>query len=267
MVPGMVSHFWFTPTRAGKYEVLCAEFCGVGHFNMRGTVIVEPPEQFDQWLATQQTFAQSLVATSPAGKDDQVEQGRKLAESQGCHACHSQDGSKSIGPGWKDLYGSMAELADGSSVKVDDAYIRESILDPRAKLVRGYPPVMVAYTFTDVEVGALTAYIRSLSAAGQETKSAAGPEQGQQLAASLGCLACHSLDGSKGIGPTWKGLYGSTVTLADGSQVKADDDYLRESVLNPGARMVKGYPPVMPTFTPSDQDMATLIAFIRSMAE
>ncbi|MNM66828.1 Alternative cytochrome c oxidase subunit 2 [compost metagenome] len=269
MVPGMVSHFWFTPNKLGEYEVLCAEFCGVGHYNMRGKLLVETPEAFDKWLAQQPTFAQTLTATPPSAGGELAEKGRKLAEANGCHACHSQDGSKGIGPGWKDLYGETVELADGSSVKADDAYIRESILDPKAKLVKGYPPVMVTYTFSDDEVAALIAYIKSLSAAGQDTAAAgaAAPASGQQLAQSLGCLACHSLDGSKGIGPSWQGLYGKTVTLADGSEVKADDSYIRDSVLRPSAQIVKGYPPVMPAFTPNDQDLESLVAFIRSLAE
>lgn len=271
MVPGMVSHFWFTPTVAGQYEILCAEFCGVGHFNMRGMMRVEPVQAFDQWLAAQPTFAQTLAS---AGKSDQgglAEKGRQLAETHGCRACHSQDGSESLGPGWQDLYGREEKMADGSSVKADEAYLRESILDPRAKLVQGFPPVMVPYTFTQDELAALVAFIQSLSAAGQSAQGASGAGgdavgQGQRLAQSLGCLACHSLDGSKGVGPSWQGLYGHRVTLADGSQVEADDAYLEESVRAPAAKLVQGFAPVMPAFTPSDQELAALIAFIKSRA-
>ncbi|OWJ93242.1 cytochrome B [Pseudomonas sp. A46] len=269
MVPGMVSHFWFTPTLAGEYEILCAEFCGVGHFNMRGKLQVEPAPAFEQWLATQPTFAQLLASAGAPSQGGLIERGRQLADTHGCPACHSQDGSQSLGPGWKDLYGREVQLADGTRLKADAAYLRESILDPRARLVQGYPPVMVPYTFSQDELAALVAFIQSLSAVGQQESGGAGNlvEQGEKLAQSLGCLACHSLDGSKGVGPSWKGLYGHPVTLADGSQVEADAAYLRESVLAPAARLVQGYSPLMPAFTPSDTELDALIAFIRSRAD
>ncbi|MCP1481426.1 cytochrome c oxidase subunit 2 [Pseudomonas chlororaphis] len=271
MVPGMVSHFWFTPTRLGKFEVLCAEYCGVGHFNMRGHLVVEEQGAFDQWFASQPTFAQTLMNVATPSRDSLLEKGRQLVESHGCHACHSQDGSTSLGPGWKDLYGRSEQLADGTRVQVDEAYLKESILEPQARLVQGYPPVMVAYTFSQDELAAVVAFIKSLSAAGQKEQGPADAQdelaaQGQRLAESLGCLACHSVDGSQGIGPGWQGLYGKTQTLADGSQIKVDEGYLKDSVRHPGAAIVKGYAAVMPTFTPNDKELDALIAFIKSKA-
>ncbi|EJM82101.1 heme/copper-type cytochrome/quinol oxidase, subunit 2 [Pseudomonas sp. GM74] len=275
MVPGMVSYFWFTPTKTGKYEVLCAEFCGVGHYNMRGHMIVEEQGVFDQWLKGQPTFAQTLTTAAKPGRDSVVEKGRQLVEQLGCKACHSQDGGASLGPGWKGLYGSVEQLADGTSVQVDEAYLKESILDPKARLVQGYPPVMVAYTLKDDELGAVIALIKSLGAAGQgdepSTGEASSPgedlvAQGQRLAGSLGCLACHSVDGNKGVGPTWQGLYGKTETLADDTSVKVDEGYLKDSVLHPNAKIVKGFAAVMPTLAASDEELNALIAFIKSKA-
>ena len=270
MVPGMVSYFWFTPTKTGNYEVLCAEFCGVGHYNMRGHMIVEEQGVFDQWLNSQPTFAQTLATAAKPSQDSVLEKGRLLVEQHGCKACHSQDGSASLGPGWKGLYGRTEQLADGTGVLVDEAYLKESILDPKARLVQGYPPVMVAYTLNDDELGAIVALIKSLGAE-PSASEAPGPgddlaAQGQRLAESLGCLACHSVDGSKGVGPSWQGLYGETVTLADGTSIKADEGYIKDSILNPGAKIVKGYAAVMPAFTPSDQELNALIAFIKSKA-
>lgn len=270
MVPGMVSYFWFTPTKAGKYEIICAEYCGVGHYNMRGHMIVDEQGAFDQWLSSQPTFAQTLAAAAKPSRDSQLEKGRLLVEKYGCNACHSQDGSASLGPGWKGLYGRAEQLADGTSVQVDEAYLKAAILDPKARRVQGYPPVMVAYTLNDDELGALVALIKSLGTARQgDELSAPGEDlaaQGQQLAKSFGCLACHSVDGSKGIGPSWQGLYGKTETLEDGTRIKVDEDYIKESVLKPNAKIVKGYAPIMPTFTPSDKELSALIAFIKSKA-
>jgi cytochrome c oxidase subunit 2 len=274
MVPGMVSYFWFTPTVIGKYEILCAEYCGVGHYNMRGYMIVEDRTAFEQWLNSQPTFAQTLTTAAKPSRDSVLEKGRQLVEKLGCSACHSQDGTASLGPGWKGLYGRTEQLADGTSVLVDEAYVKESILDPKARLVQGYPPVMVAYTLTEDELGAVVALIKSLGVAQQEPSTGekldGGDDlatQGQRLAQSLGCLACHSVDGSKGVGPSWQGLYNEPVTLADGSTIKADEGYIKESVLNPGAKIVKGYAAIMPAFTPSDQELNALIAFIKSKAK
>ncbi|MCY1434651.1 cytochrome c oxidase subunit II [compost metagenome] len=275
MVPGMVSYFWFTPTKTGKYEVLCAEFCGIGHYNMRGHMIVQEQEAFNQWLSSQPTFAQTVATTARPSRDSVLEKGRQLVENLGCSACHSQDGSSSLGPGWKGLYGRTEQLADGSSVQVDEAYLKESILDPKARLVQGYPPIMVAYTLSEDELGAVVALIKSLGAAQQvdepSASLASGPgddlaAQGQRLAESLGCVACHSVDGSQGVGPSWQGLYGKTQTLADGTSIKVDEGYIKDSVLKPSAMIVKGYAAVMPAYAPSEKELSALIAFIKSKA-
>jgi cytochrome c oxidase subunit 2 len=268
MVPGLVSYFWFTPTTTGSYEILCAEFCGLGHYNMRGRMIVEAPEAFAQWLERQPTFAQTLEQTAQrAGLDPAVERGRALAQQHGCIACHSLDGSKSLGPGWQGLYGSLETLADGSQVRVDDNYLKESILQPGARMVQGYAPVMVPYLLEDTDLEALIALIRSL---GPETSDAAPDSwvsDGQQLAETLGCLACHSLDGSRGIGPSWKGLYGRTEPLADGSEIQVDDAYVRESIVSPAAQTVKGYASVMPAYSLNDTQLRALGAFIAAQAD
>ena len=91
-------------------------------------------------------------------------------------------------------------------------------------------------------------------------------EKGKQLASQ--CLACHSVDGSTIVGPTWKGLYGREVTLEDGSTVIADDAYLAQSIRDPNSQIVQGFPPAMPPFAYlSDQDIADLIAYIKSLDE
>jgi len=94
--------------------------------------------------------------------------------------------------------------------------------------------------------------------------------EGEQVASSRGCVSCHSTDGSKSVGPTWEGLYGSAVKLSDGTTVKADDAYLQESMRDPSAKTVKGFPAgtmerVIPKGSLSDEDVAALIAYIRSL--
>lgn len=93
-------------------------------------------------------------------------------------------------------------------------------------------------------------------------------DRGRQLAESNACLACHSISGEVLTGPTWLNLFGKTETLEDGSQVVVDEEYIRESIRNPAAKVVKGFPAVMPSFSAlSDQDIDAIIAFIKSLSE
>ncbi|WPH13931.1 cytochrome c oxidase subunit II [Variovorax paradoxus] len=164
IVPGQVSRFWFTPTVAGRYEALCAQLCGVGHSNMRGYVVVEDPASYKAWHAALPTFAKSQAKApeAPAGGDARVRQGHALADSKGCVACHTIDGSPRVGPTWKGLYGKTETMADGSTALVDEAFLRSFIRDPQARHVKGFPPVMPKVELTEEELAALVAYIQSL---------------------------------------------------------------------------------------------------------
>lgn len=88
---------------------------------------------------------------------------------------------------------------------------------------------------------------------------------GEKVAASMGCRACHSVDGRKGVGPTWEGLYGSEVTLKDGSTVTADDEYLRRAIVDPSADKVEGYSTPMPTVKLTDEQVDQLVTYIREL--
>ncbi|MCC6935428.1 MAG: c-type cytochrome [Thermomicrobiales bacterium] len=105
----------------------------------------------------------------------------------------------------------------------------------------------------------------------QQNPSTGGGEegQGQQLASSLGCTGCHTVDGSAGVGPTWQGLYGHNVTFTDGSSATVDDAYITESILDPNAKVVEGFQPLMPSFEGrvTDADIQAIIAYIKSLSE
>ncbi|MBE7470869.1 MAG: cytochrome c oxidase subunit II [Anaerolineae bacterium] len=157
-VPGMVKVLRITPTRLGTYKTRCAELCGLSHAYMLGNVNVMEPAEFEQWLNQQQ---QELTAaeTAPA------ERGAKVAELQGCLACHSLDGSQLVGPSWQGIYGSEHTLADGTTVKVDEAYLHQSIVDPNSQLVAGFPPNLMPATYkalSEEDISALLAFIKSL---------------------------------------------------------------------------------------------------------
>jgi len=100
----------------------------------------------------------------------------------------------------------------------------------------------------------------------QEATAAQTPEdRGQLLAAANGCQACHSLDGSELIGPTWRGLFGRTETLSDGSTVTVDEAYITESIREPQTKLVQGFPPTMPAYTFTDEEVADMIAYIKTL--
>lgn len=170
IVPGQVSTFWFMPTVLGRYEAMCAQLCGVGHSNMRGYVVVEDEAAFQSWLKAQPTLAMAMAgasraaaATPVAGADAQVAQGQALAQSKGCVACHSVDGSPRVGPTWKGLHGKTETMKDGSTAQVDELYLRSFIRNPQARGVKGFAPVMPRIELSDDELAALVAYIQSLA--------------------------------------------------------------------------------------------------------
>ena len=162
-VPGMITYFWFEPTKLGEYEILCAELCGKGHYTMRGWVKIVGQEDFDAWLAAQPTWAQMKAGVTPKAYSALARRGRDVAETNGCFACHSLDGSQVVGPTWQGVWGEQTPLADGSSVIVDESYVLESVREPAAKLVEGFAPVMIAYdaeTISDNDLAALVAFLR-----------------------------------------------------------------------------------------------------------
>jgi cytochrome c oxidase subunit 2 len=170
IVPGQVSWFWFTPTRPGRFESMCAQLCGVGHPAMRGVVIVEDAAAWQAWLKQQPTFATTMAKTDVATKSgplDVIARGRSLAQSKGCVACHTVDGQPGVGPTWKGLFGKTETFSDGSTAHVDEAYLREFIRNPKARNVKGFAPVMPQIELTPDELDALVAYIKTQGAAPQ----------------------------------------------------------------------------------------------------
>ena len=160
IVPGQVAWFWFTPTKTGRFEAMCAQLCGVGHSAMRGFVVVEDAAAFTAWQQALPTFA-ALRAPAAAGGSP-AERGRGLAQAKGCVACHTVDGSRGVGPTWKGVYGKTETLEGGATAKVDEKFLREFIRDPAARPVAGFPAVMPRIELADDELDAVVAYIRSL---------------------------------------------------------------------------------------------------------
>lgn len=157
VVPGMKNHAWFVAEKAGSYDLFCSQYCGIGHSAMITTVEALPAAEFAVWLAQK---------GSPAGAGAEKPDGARLAQEKGCRACHSLDGSRGVGPTFKGLYNRQTKvLQNGKAamVTVDDAYLRESIRSPNAKIVDGFQPIMPAFSdLTDAEVEALVEYIEEV---------------------------------------------------------------------------------------------------------
>ncbi|MBR9917290.1 cytochrome c oxidase subunit II [bacterium] len=154
VVPGRYTYVWFEAEEAGESIVFCTEYCGTGHSDMLAKVIVHTEEDFQTWLEKNG----GGVSGTP------VEQGEQLVQLQGCTTCHSDDGSRLIGPSFKGLWESEETLTDGSTVTVDENYLRESILNPGAKIVESYDNVMTPYEgrISDDEITNIIEYLKTL---------------------------------------------------------------------------------------------------------
>ena len=156
VIPGRYTTTWFESNTPGDYTLFCAEYCGTQHSNMLAKVVVHPSGEFEPWLENAGNFMEKMTP---------VEAGEILYTRRGCAQCHSIDDSAKTGPTFLDVYGTEQAMVDGSTITVDENYIRESILEPQAKVRAGYKPVMPTYQgqLKDEEISALIAYIKSLA--------------------------------------------------------------------------------------------------------
>jgi cytochrome c oxidase subunit II len=152
VIPGRYNVLWFRPTKVGRYHFYCQQYCGTNHARMVGWVTVMEPTEYAQWLSGSSESVENPVVA-----------GEKLFAERACITCHLADGSGRA-PSLNGVYENKVLLADGSVVTADDAYIRESILQPAAKIVAGYQPVMPSFQgqLTEEQIIDLLAYVKSL---------------------------------------------------------------------------------------------------------
>jgi len=156
VMPGHYNSLWFTATKPGRYHLFCTEYCGNQHAGMIGWVDVLEPREYANW------------ASGGGAQGSLAEQGEKLFQQNGCATCHLLD-QQGRCPILRGLYNKPVQLNDGRTVLADDAYLRESILDPNAKIVAGFEPnVMPNFKgqLSEENVIQLIAYIKSLSPGG-----------------------------------------------------------------------------------------------------
>lgn len=160
-IPGRYTQLWFEATKTGTYHIFCTEYCGTNHSGMIGSVVVMEPAEYQAWLAgggTEGTLA---------------ERGERLFSELACNTCHLDNG-KGRGPSLQNIVGKPVELADGSTTVVDEGYLRESIINSQAKIVKGFQPLMPAFQglVSEDNLVALVEYVKTLSPTATTTAAA-----------------------------------------------------------------------------------------------
>jgi cytochrome c oxidase subunit II len=158
VLPGRYVSIWFEPTKPGRYHLFCAEYCGTRHSGMIGEVVVMEPNEYETWLS------------GGAAEGSLASVGAKLFQELACNTCHRPD-AQGRGPVLDGLFGKTVTLQGGETVTADEAYVRESILMPSAKITAGFQPIMPTFQglVTEEQLLALIEYIKSLQAQPQVT--------------------------------------------------------------------------------------------------
>lgn len=163
-VPGVLANEKVTFSKPGTYEIFCHEYCGSAHHNMMAVIEVKDNIQ----TAKAAGLPQDALATAANSADGSVlseaaQKGMKLATEKGCMACHSVDGTRVVGPSFKGIYMKQEALTDGSTITVDDAYLKESIKDPDAKVAQGYNKgLMPKLPLSEEEINLVIEWIKTV---------------------------------------------------------------------------------------------------------
>lgn len=153
VIPGRYTALWFRPEMEGSFQVFCAEYCGDSHSGMLAKINVVSREKFDEWLTTE-----PYKGLTP------VQIGQKVYTTR-CLVCHGLNkDEKKTGPTFYGLFGRTEELEGGGSVTVDENYVRESIVNPNAKIVKGYPPAMPTFAgqLDETEIMGVIEYLKTV---------------------------------------------------------------------------------------------------------
>src|SRR5580658_3943655 len=151
VLPGRYTVAWFRATKPGTYHLFCSQYCGTQHSGMIGSIIVQEPAQYEAWMNGGTTGP--LSAT-----------GEKIFAELGCATCHRSD-SQGRGPNLQGVFGKPVQLEDGRTVTADENYLRQCILDPGSKRLKGFQPIMPTFQglVSEEQLNALIAYVKSIS--------------------------------------------------------------------------------------------------------
>lgn len=260
IVPGQITKLWFNANTKGKFDILCAEYCGTRHSYMRSFVNVVSKDEF-------KTFITPPLKEVPKTALD-------IFNENGCTSCHTLDGTPLVGPSFKDIFNKEVSVTTNGVKRVlkrDETYLRNAILEPNKDVVENFFPNMMPSfkgQIKDKDLDTVINYFKGIKA--QPKKEEVKKLDGFELINNNGCLGCHSIDGSKIVGPSFKDIYKRKTKVVRGSktvEVIADEFYLKNSILNPKADVVESYPNIMPTFKNvlTEQETDEIIKYLKTV--
>lgn len=150
-VPGLKTHMWFSANSTGTFDIFCTEYCGLEHSHMLSKLIVMPASDFQAWYQGKEAVKKN--------------KGLELLQSKGCLGCHTTDGTPKVGPTLKGLYGKEVTVMTGGkerTIIADEKYLKRSVLQPGADIVKGYQPIMPVMPVTEQELGEMIEHIEAL---------------------------------------------------------------------------------------------------------
>lgn len=165
VVPGLNTKIWFQAVQSGEFVIYCTEYCGKDHSGMLGKVAVLESSQYADWKTAKVAELKTALSNALKGPKDEkalIAEGQSLFTSKGCMACHDMKGIRKVGPPLNGLLAKGKEQTTAGEVVIDNAYLKESILKPMAKIVKGYPPAMGPQPINSEQADALVAYIKSV---------------------------------------------------------------------------------------------------------
>ena len=172
VLPGRYTTQWFEATKTGTYHLFCAEYCGMNHSGMIGSITVMQPTEFDDWLSGNASQQSPAVA------------GQQLFQSLGCVSCHGANGEGGRGPALAGLFGRQVFLTNNQTVTADEAYVRESIENPQAKIVSGFGPIMPTFQgqVTPEQLIQIISFIKSLQISNPQSSTSQSTTPGPKAA-------------------------------------------------------------------------------------
>lgn len=261
MVPGMDTDAWIQSDTIGDYDIFCAEYCGLKHADMITLLRVQSEDDFEAWLEG-----------TPEGEAEKP-RGLAIMEEYGCFDCHTMDGTDDVAPPLNDIANKerLVILPDGAkrTIKADGHYLKLSIMNPGAELVDGWDDEMPPYEgdLSDEDADVVVNFLLGKNESGEPIAS--GPHPGEHMVKVEGCLKCHSLDGSKGRAPTFKGMYGSTISghrFGKPVTEKVDETFIRESIKYSSKFITDGYVDSMPPYDDlTEETMNGIVSYIMSL--
>lgn len=264
VVPGQITKLWFNANKIGKYDVLCAEYCGTRHSYMTSYVNVVSNEDYEAWINPKDEDKNS---------EDAGQSAMDIMQNLGCTGCHSFDDTVIVGPSLNDMYNKDVKITiNGESkvVKRDELYLKNALLKPNLEIVDGYtanlmPTFEGVISEKDLEI--VLNYFMGKKVV--KTKKALS---GEDILNNNGCMGCHSNDGSKIVGPSFKNMFNrATKVKKDGAilEIIADEKYIKNAILNPADDIVDGYINMMPAFKGvlNEAELDAVIKYIKTLKD